>query len=79
MSDLADSSGIEKDANMICFLWNQDDKTNEDGSLKYTNSNNQVVKFNCIKNRNGRTFSAIIMFKKNIQKFVDITINKGNI
>jgi replicative DNA helicase len=79
MSDLADSSGIEKDANMISFLWNEDDRTNDDGSLKYTNSNNQVVKFICRKNRNGSTFSANIMFKKNIQKFVDITINKGNI
>jgi replicative DNA helicase len=79
MSDLADSSGIEKDANMISFLWNEDDRTNDDGSLKYTNSNNQVVKFICRKNRNGSTFSTNIMFKKNIQKFVDITINKGNI
>jgi replicative DNA helicase len=55
-SDLRESGAIEQDADVVIFLWAQDDKSD-------------VVNWKIAKNRGGKTEAGTLRFRKHIQHF----------
>lgn len=56
LSDLRDSGAIEQDANVVLFLWADDDETED-------------INWKIAKNRGGALGQGVMRFRKNIQRF----------
>jgi replicative DNA helicase len=59
LSHLRESGSIEQDADLVWMLWRKDGKAQE----------NDLIKLNIAKHRNGQTGVVDLMFLKNIQRF----------
>jgi replicative DNA helicase len=64
LSDLKDSGSLEADANVVWFLYGDDEETNPNLPLK-------TVFCECAKNRGGALFNVELNFAKEILKFKD--------
>ena len=67
MSDLRESGQIEQDADVITLLY-RDDYYNKDSEMK------NIIEVIVAKNRNGSVGTAILGFRKELSKFINITI-----
>jgi replicative DNA helicase len=70
LSDIRESGSIEQDADIVAFLYREDYYRNEDGTETIPNDTVEVI---IEKNRSGSRGTVELLFKKEFNKFTNIT------